>query len=62
MIKVHMISLYFAPGLLKVSASLIQGKAWWGASSMQTYVYSALWSRPVRLKFHHAYWAALRFL
>ena len=46
MIKVHMASLYLAPGVLKLGCALIQNKKWWSGPSMQQYMFAALFSRP----------------
>ena len=46
LLKLHMVSLYFAAGLLKVVSSAIQQKCWCGVASMQYYVFASLWSRP----------------
>ena len=46
LVKVHMASLYFVPGLLKLVCAGMQGQRWWAAPSMQQYMFAALWARP----------------
>ena len=45
-IKIHMMSLYFAPGLLKLLSAWLQKRVWWRAPTMQYYLFAALFSRP----------------
>ena len=49
-VKLHLFSLYFTPGLLKVGASVAQRVAWTRAPTIQSYLFASLWSRPAKFR------------